>query len=226
MKRTICLLLLLVLAFSLTALPAFAEEGDSKTDPVEIIDTTPVDPNNPLAPGPGEEIERPGDISDILDIWEINDPENPLAAFVGEGGGWAVVNLLCTILSVLFGGLATGKALNVNRNKKETKIGDENYIVVPRSKKGSDGTVETSLVRKNPLWKAGIYNLLSSFGSIAAFVLTENIWSPMCLMDKWTPLMAGILAVSAGVYGLAAGGKTLTKEVADQVLAAVDKTKG
>ena len=187
MKRTICLLILAALALSIAVLPVFADQGDSMTDPVEIIDTTPV---GPLGPG---------------------------------GPTWSFLNLLCTLLSVLFGCGATGKAVGVNRNKKEAQIGDEKFVVVPRIKKASDGTTETSVIRKSPLWKAGLFDLGSSFASVATFLLTQDTSTQMVMTDKWTPLMAGILAVSAGVYALTAGGKTLSKDVADKVLSAVKK---
>ena len=141
-----------------------------------------------------------------------------MAFFNGTSGeAWALVNLICTILTVVFGGIATGAAAKIKRTKDELRYEDEDYTVLRREKKDGEST-ETELIRKKPGWKSGFYDLISSAAAVIAFVLTEDIFTPMCIVDKWTPLMAVILAACLVVYRMTVRGKKLDKELAEKIL--------
>lgn len=209
-----------------TETPAIAEPTDTVRG--EITGTEPLPTTEPEEVGTRTQpTEAPRTIEELIETWGIADPEVPLAAYNAEpGAAWSVVNLICTVLSVGFGAAATGAAVKVNRLKEELQSGDKKYTLIRKEKtRTENGTElsETQFVQKSKLWKSGFYDLISSAGSVVTFLLTENMLTPMCLTDRWTPLMASILAVSAAVYGVTAGGKKLSTELADSLLAAGSK---
>ena len=89
----------------------------------------------------------------------------------------ALINLLATISSILFGLL-----LLISKNEKENE----------------DGTQKRSKV-----WK--IVAVIDALLSIVVFVLTENMKQPMVLVDKWTMLM--ILFTLISIVSFAFGRK-------------------
>ncbi len=254
MKRMITILIMTALLVSLAVFSSFAADGDSKSDPVEVIgtdtvestdtaepdvttepaDTTdtaePVDTTGPEDTKKPEDTKEPEDTSEsgksIFEIWRgepgrdfvvkrtVDDEGNAVS-------GWALVNLLCTVGTVVFGGVATGEAVKVKKNKEEYEYGNENYVVLRKEKSETVGGVKTPVTefkRKGKLWKSGFGDLLSGAAAVVAFILTENIRTPMYLIDKWTPLMAGILAVSIVVWRLTAGGKKLDRALAWNII--------
>ena len=115
--------------------------------------------------------------------WEIiDDMDTPLSAFPGA---WALVNLICTVLTVLLSaallaGLA-GKRSKEEENKQNRKT----------------------------FWR--VMSLVPAALAVIVFLLTENLRDPMVLVDRWTLLMI-ILAL---VETLVAVCSRKTKENAD-----------
>ena len=115
--------------------------------------------------------------------WEIiDDMDTPLSAFPGA---WALVNLICTVLTVLLSaallaGLA-GKRSKEEENKQNRKT----------------------------FWR--VMSLVPAALAVIVFLLTENLRDPMVLVDRWTLLMV-ILAL---VETLVAVFSRKTKENAD-----------
>ena len=115
--------------------------------------------------------------------WEIiDDMDTPLSAFPGA---WALVNLICTVLTVLLSaallaGLA-GKRSKEEENKQNRKM----------------------------FWR--VMSLVPAALAVILFLLTENLRDPMVLVDRWTLLMI-ILAL---VETLVAVFSRKTKENAD-----------
>ena len=92
--------------------------------------------------------------------------DTPLSAFPGA---WALVNLICTVLTVLLSaallaGLA-GKRSKEEENKQNRKT----------------------------FWR--VMSLVPAALAVIVFLLTENLRDPMVLVDRWTLLMV-ILALA------------------------------
>lgn len=258
MKRIITLLLAAILVVSLAGLAVFAADGDSKSDPVEIVGTDTAEttdtkePDDTTEPAETTDTEEPVDTTDtaepvetkepdetkepedtdesdksIIDVWrgESGRPFPWYKSTVDEDGnanpGWALLNLICTVATVIFGGVATGEAIKVKKNKEEYDYNNERYVVLKNEKNETAGGVSrvvTEFKRKGKLWKTGFFDLLSGAGAIVAFILTENIYTPMYITDKWTPLMVAILAVGVIVWRLTAGGKKLKGELVEKIM--------
>lgn len=224
MKRlmSVCVL---VLALCLLVSPALAE-GSSMTDPVEVIGTVPgTEPPTPPEDTTKSPTPENPTVEELLELWGITDPDVPLAFYNNNesGQGWALLNLISAVLSTGFGAAATVGAFKVKKAKTELTDGDKKLTLVKKEKTRTvDGAkvTETGFIQKSPLWKAGYYDLISSAASIGTFVVTENMLSRMYMADRWTPLMAGILAVSVAGSALTNGGKKLDGVKADQLLAA------
>ena len=54
----------------------------------------------------------------------------------------------------------------------------------------------------------GAASLLCGVGAVAAFLLTQNMATPMAIVDGWTPLMVG-LAIGAGILALFSRSETV-----------------
>ncbi len=225
MKRTFCLILAAIFVLSFTAFPALAEAGDSKTDPVEIIETNPGKPDVP-----GDSTKTPSSFAEVLKLWGITDPDVPFEIWSSDSGqNWSVVNLVLAILSVIFAVAATVAAIGISKNKQEFTLAAEKIIVHLKNKKtGSGGpkTVTTQYVRKKPIWKVGFFALLGAAAAVIVFILTENIWRHMCLFDNWTPLMVLILAVCIAIWAITRAGKELSPDLVAQLFAAKGAENG
>lgn len=206
-----------------------SEEMIEENVPVPGASAAPAEnPDRPVVEEPEEESpaeepeqETPTSIAEILETWGITDPDVPLTFFGRtSGGAWALVNLICAVLTVIFGVIATVKAFRIKRKKEECEYEGEKYVVIRKEK--DDGT---ELIRKQAFWKSGFFDLITSAAAVIAFILTENIWMPMCLIDKWTILMAVILAACLVIYRLTVRGKKLDEELAEKIMA-VEAVKG
>ena len=111
---------------------------------------------------------------------DIPEPETPQAE--PEENTWALLNLIAAALTTV------GAALALFRRKDDDESEDDEYA--DRRK------------RRFNLFKAG--GAVAAAASIIAFVLTEDMSLPMAFADKWTILMALLLA---GQIGTAAGVK-------------------
>ena len=110
----------------------------------------------------------------------IVDPEPPLAA-----GAWALINLICAILTAL------GAIIALFRRKEEE---DEDEDEDQNAYKAEDEEEEDDNRGKKML-AAKAAGVLAGVAAPITFFLTEDMSLPMQLTDKWTLLMAVILAV-------------------------------
>jgi hypothetical protein len=108
----------------------------------------------------------------------INDDSTPEAA---SSGHWALINLVCALLSVLLGVIVI-----LSKHKKDEEDEDEQVV------ESEEDDEETSTRHRR--WKvvAGIDAVIA----VVVFIFTENITLPMQLVDKWTILMVVFLLVS------------------------------
>lgn len=109
----------------------------------------------------------------------INDDSTPEAA---PSGHWALINLVCALLSVLLGVIVI-----LSKHKKDEEEDEDEQVV-----ESEEDDEETSTRHRR--WKvvAGIDAVIA----VVVFIFTENITLPMQLVDKWTILMVVFLLVS------------------------------
>ena len=91
---------------------------------------------------------------------------------------WALINLLCAIVTALLSLIMVIRYFGRRKNENE-QTGEE------------ESTQRGGLAR--------IASLIPAIGGIIAFLLTEDMSLPMAMVDKWTILMVVILAIQAGV---------------------------
>ncbi|MDD3921093.1 MAG: hypothetical protein PHO41_08000 [Eubacteriales bacterium] len=113
-------------------------------------------------------------------IAEIPAEPIPLAA----GSSWALVNLICMVLS------ATGAILTFAAARKAQK--DEEMEM----------TEEAAKAKKQRMLITNISGIVLAVGSIVTFVLTQLPMVNMVYVDKWTGLMAAILAANVIVMAI------------------------
>ncbi len=100
----------------------------------------------------------------------VNDPGTPLAL----NAYWALINLLCAIATALLSVIMLIRYFG-RRTEEDEETGEE-----------------TEIRRKGAVRLASI---IPAIGAIIAFILTEDMSLPMTMVDKWTIMMAVILAV-------------------------------
>ena len=141
-----------------------------------IINNTPAAPSAPVEEVLIEEVienELPlaePEMNEVNEeIVEIEEAEMPLAEYEGS---WALINLLCTIGSIL---VALLMIITAYRKEEDEEEEDEERRSF-RSRK--------------------LLGILPALASLIIFLLTENMANPMVLTDRWTLLMVLILVVS------------------------------
>ena len=169
------------------------------------VTTTPAGPAAPAAPAAGGTTAAPANDNGTETVDNgrtplaggeketVDDDKTPLAGGTGQAS-WALLNLLLAIATgiimlVLLIGYFFGK-------KKKEDEEDEESAALTRRERGEEQERDDKLKRK------GIVRLLSiipTVVAIIAFILTENIWTPMVWTDKWTLLMAVIAIVQVVV---------------------------
>ena len=110
---------------------------------------------------------------------DIPDEDVPMAA-----PAWALLNLILSLLTVL-GSLFLLSGLF---GKKKEEATDENGNLIL----DDNGESVMNRIKQRAGWR--IISLLPAIGSVIAFILTENMRTPMVLVDRWTLLMV-IIAV-------------------------------
>ena len=107
---------------------------------------------------------------------------------VAPVSGWALVNLICTLgtLIPLVVLLFAKKEKEEDETDKNINFSDEEVITVPYKRKK----------------KYLVLNLIVSVFAIVIFALTENIFTSMRLVDRWTLLMVVLLFISLIIWYL------------------------
>ena len=101
---------------------------------------------------------------------------------------WALLNLLCCIVSAIISVLMLARML------KKQEEQDEIEAEAVKAEAEAEEKKERKLKQ--------VSGLLPTVAAIITFILTENIHLPMAWRDKWTPLMvvyAGIALLLAWV---------------------------
>ncbi|MDL2219192.1 hypothetical protein LJC04_02470, partial [Ruminococcaceae bacterium OttesenSCG-928-O06] len=101
-------------------------------------------------------------------------------------GAWALLNLLTTILTLLFGVLLVIGAFR--RNKKAEEQSEEAQAAEETERNPKSGLV----------WR--ILSILFGPVSLIVFLLTENMRLPMVFTDNWSLLM--VILLVAQVVGM------------------------
>ena len=129
-------------------------------------------------------------------------PDNPKTGQFLGNNAWALLNLICVVLTVYllvpvfhlkdkFGRSKLMKQLNGAAG--ETYVEYEDAETDGSEDDGPLYRVKKFLRRL----RAGVgIEVLTAALAIIAFILTENLRNPMVFIDKWTPLMLGILLVA------------------------------
>lgn len=123
---------------------------------------------------------------DPVEEVQITDTETPTTMITAANipkskpkpaeGSWALINLICAILSCII-------AVVLLFIKKKTDDEEEEYT--DEEKKDIHG-----------IRRFKIYSILVGIISVIAFILTEDMTLPMILIDKWTILMVILLLVN------------------------------
>ena len=100
---------------------------------------------------------------------ETIQPTEPPLPPPDPGEAWALVNLISAILTV---GVAGGMSYSYFKKAKSASAEEQSKL------------------------KTKILGWIPAAGSLVTFFLTEDLSAPMALTDKWTILMAGILAAN------------------------------
>ena len=129
----------------------------------------------------------------------IEDDETPLA----NGGAWALLNLIITILTAL-GSIIM--LVGYFGKKREAEKDEDGNVVLDEN--GEEKTEYT--VKKKGFWR--LFSLVPTVVAIIAFILTEDMSLPMAFVDKWTILMLLIGLAQVGVAILSRKAKEEAEE--------------
>ena len=113
-------------------------------------------------------------------------------AYGREGGAWALLNLIMTIITML---LAIFE-LFAKKEKEEDPDEDEENI-----RYDEDGNVIPDIYKRKGWYKVVL--AVAAILQIVLFLLTENMRLPMIIWDKWTLLNIIITVITAVLYAFA-----------------------
>jgi len=131
-------------------------------------------------------------------VVNIEENETPLSEGM-SGASWALINLLCTLFSVL----SSLVLLVFTRKKRE-----EYYDM-------EDNNTDIYLKEKKKMRMATkVIALIDAVVALVVFILTEDMTLPMALVDKWTILMIVFALVS--VVSLVMGYKNAKDEASEE----------
>ena len=136
------------------------EDGALKIEPV----TGPTPTPDPTEPTPTPELE------------DIEDPGTPTTGYTRA---WALVNLICAILTVIFSVVLLIGLVGKKTKTEETENGEE---------------VEKE-IKKKKFWR--FFSIVPALAAVIVFLLTEDMRLPMVFVDRWTLLMVIIGLVQA-----------------------------
>ncbi|NBK97458.1 MAG: hypothetical protein EOM50_05490, partial [Erysipelotrichia bacterium] len=176
---------------------SFTAEVVTPTVPVDpetpvVPPVTPVAPLTPVTPTPYTPVVTPviNEVEEVeptptpkadADKEEVKEDTTPKGKL--DGGSWALINLVCTVATILL-----GLFLLISKRKKEEVKEDENRM-----------DEEELREEKRRGMFTRILSILVSILSVIVFVLTENMTLPMVFVDKWTTTMLAITLVQIAV---------------------------
>ena len=141
------------------------EDGALKIEPV----TGPTPTPDPTEPTPTPELE------------DIEEPDTPTTGYTSA---WALVNLICAILTVIF-----SVALLIGLAGKKTK-----------TEEAENGEEVEKEIKKKKFWR--FFSIVPALAAVIVFLLTEDMRLPMVFVDRWTLLMViiGLVQVLVMVF--------------------------
>ncbi len=141
------------------------EDGALKIEPV----TGPTPTPDPTEPTPTPELE------------DIEDPGTPTTGYTRA---WALVNLICAILTVIF-----SVVLLIGLVGKKTK-----------TEEAENGEEVEKEIKKKKFWR--FFSIVPALAAVIVFLLTEDMRLPMVFVDRWTLLMViiGLVQVLVMVF--------------------------
>ncbi len=118
----------------------------------------------------------------------VKDAEKNVAKGHREIDHWALLNLICVLMTIV-------TLIPMTQTKK--KYYQSKYAKKVIEEVDEDEELIDDLKRFRKKFKIGIIvEIVMIIIAIIVFILTENIFSPMVLIDKWTGLMVLIFAVA------------------------------
>jgi hypothetical protein len=175
--------------------------------------------------GEAEEAEAIGD--NAAPAGAIDDSATPRGMNAGSNAAWALLNLICVIIGLLWSVIFLVRFLH-KFNKRDAKYENErlNMAEGALAYKSCEGALESdALAQANPdeeetvtHRKRFIAHIVVAFISVVAFIvftLTEDITLPMAWVDRWTVLMVAFLIGQALVSLYAARLKDVNDEDAE-----------
>ena len=105
--------------------------------------------------------------------------ENAIPMAQNEKSGWALINLICVVLTCL---VSLGMAATLFR-KNDSEENDDND---DEDEKKTEG-------------RGKILGVIPAIAAAVIFILTENVKNPMVMVDRWTIAMAAILLADLAV---------------------------
>lgn len=148
--------------------------------PLGAITPQRLNPNTPISPiAPNPLVKK--------DEGVIKDTSTPLTAPEGK---WALINLICAIITTILGLIMIIKKLFKKENKKKNEKKIKKYKLLPM-----------------------LFGIIISIGSIFLFLITEDMSLPMALIDEYTLIMIVFLIVNIVMFLVQP--KKKTEEVKD-----------
>lgn len=124
-----------------------------------------------------------GHAEEIREVGAEGERHSPLVQSPGNSGAkWSLVNLIAMLSSIVVAVFVFASAL-VGSGEPE----EEDYYY--------DSEVEEKEPKRGYLWRT--ICMIAGLGGVVLFFVTQNLRLPMGLVDKWTPVMAGLLVVQA-----------------------------
>ena len=120
--------------------------------------------------------------------------DEPIPLIKAPIGKWALINLVCTILTALISIIMLIRKL------------------IPRRKKEEENEEEKKTTKKKIKLLPTLFGILVAIASIFIFLITEDMTLPMQLIDKYTLLMAILLIVNLIMLLVQSKKKEKTKE--------------
>ncbi len=184
------------------SVPADVPDDDPPDDPPADPPAGPGGPGGPIIDDPETPPEGPDDL--IIDEPvplapagldpEPSEPEvlPDEPAPMANLNAWALLNLIITVLAMVFGLLLLATAFKRNKVKDETD--EEKQARMARQAARGEEPEEEERNRKSGIgWR--LLSILAGIVAPIVFLLTEDIRLPMVFTDRWTLLMVIILVI-------------------------------
>jgi len=112
----------------------------------------------------------------------------------GPAKAWALLNLICTILTGILSLVMLFKAFG--KKKEEVEEEETEGEEVTRTADGEEEGEEPdeAKIKRHKIMRFS--SILPTVAAIVTFILTEDMTAPMALVDRWTILMAVYLVVN------------------------------